>query len=47
MTALSDTELVAITQGNGTRTEEALAVASRLIADAIWIAGLASWQRAD
>ena len=48
VTALSDTELVAtILQGNGTRAEDALAVASRLIAEAGAIAGLASWQAAD
>jgi len=46
--ALSDTELIAsILQGNGTRAEEALKVASRLIAEAGSIAGLASWQPAD
>jgi len=46
--ALSDTELVAtILQGNGTRAEKALAEASRLIAEAGSIAGLASWQPAD
>jgi DNA repair protein RadC len=46
--ALSDTELVAtILQGHGTRAEDALAVASRLIAEAGSIAGLASWQAAD
>jgi DNA repair protein RadC len=48
VTALSDTELVAtILQGNGTRAENAVAVASRLIAEAGSIAGLASWQAAD
>jgi DNA repair protein RadC len=49
VTALSDTELVAtiLLQGHGTRAEDALAVASRLIAEAGSIAGLASWQAAD
>jgi DNA repair protein RadC len=48
VTALSDTELIAmVLQGNGTRPEQALAVASRLIADAGSILGLASWQPAD
>ena len=48
VTALSDTELVAtLLQGNGTRAEEAVSVASRLIAEAGSIAGLASWQAMD
>jgi DNA repair protein RadC len=48
VTALSDTELVAtLLQGNGTRVEEAVSVASRLIAEAGSIAGLASWHPMD
>jgi len=48
VTALSDTELVAtILQGNGTRAEDALAIASRLIAEAGSIAGLAAWHPTD
>lgn len=46
--ALSDTELVAtILQGNGTRAEDAVAVASRVIAEAGSIAGLAAWHPTD
>jgi DNA repair protein RadC len=46
--ALSDTELVAIIlQGNGTRTEHALTIASHLLAEAGSIASLGSWQAAD
>lgn len=48
VSALSDTELIAtMLQGNGTRAEEALAEASRLISDAGSIAGLAAWQPPD
>jgi len=46
--AVSDTELLAmILQGNGTRPEEALTVASRLMAEAGSIAGLAAWAPFD
>lgn len=46
--ALSDTELVAmVLQGNGTRADEALKVAGRLMAEAGSVVGLASWQPAD
>jgi DNA repair protein RadC len=46
--ALSDTELVAtILQGGGTRAEEALAIASRLVAEAGSLAGLTAWQHLD
>lgn len=46
--ALSDTELIAtILQGSGTRAEDALAIASRLIAEAGSISGLAGWHSAD
>lgn len=46
--AVSDTELLAmILQGNGTRPEEAIALAMRLIAEAGSIAGLLSWTPAD
>lgn len=48
VTALSDTELIAmLLQGAGTRPEKALAMASRLIADAGSMAGLANWVAAD
>ncbi len=48
VSALSDTELVAmVLQGNGTRAEEALMVAARLIAEAGSILGLAAWQATD
>jgi DNA repair protein RadC len=48
VTALSETELIAtIIQGNGTRAEDALAIASRLIAEAGSLGGLAAWQPAD
>jgi len=48
VSALSDTELVAmVLQGNGTRAEEALMVAARLIAEAGSILGLAVWQATD
>lgn len=46
--AVSDTELLAmILQGNGTRTEQAVNLASRLIAEAGSIAGLISWVPSD
>ena len=46
--ALSDTELLAMTlQGNGTRAEEALELASRLMAESGSIAGLISWTPSD
>jgi len=42
--ALSDTELIAmLIQGNGTNTEGAVMLATRLIAEAGSIAGLATW----
>lgn len=48
VSALSDTELVAaILQGNGTGPEQAVAEASRIVAEAGSINGLASWQPAD
>ena len=48
VTALSDTELVAtILQGSGTRAEDALATASRLISEAGSLAGLATWHPTD
>jgi len=48
VSAVSDTELLAmILQGNGTRPEEAVTIASRLMAEAGSIAGLASWQAPD
>jgi DNA repair protein RadC len=47
-TAVSDTELMAmILQGSGTRTEQAVNLASRLIAEAGSIAGLISWVPSD
>ncbi len=47
-TALSDTELVAmLLQGGGTPAERAVAMASRLIAEAGSMRGLASWVAAD
>ncbi|HWZ95136.1 MAG TPA: DNA repair protein RadC [Opitutaceae bacterium] len=46
--AASDTELLAmILQGNGTRTEQVVNLASRLIAEAGSIAGLISWVPSD
>jgi DNA repair protein RadC len=46
--AVSDTELLAmILQGNGTRPERAVTMASRLIAEAGSIAGLISWEASD
>lgn len=46
--AVSDTELLAmILQGNGTRPEEAVGLATRLMAEAGSIAGLLSWTPAD
>ncbi|MDP3073844.1 MAG: JAB domain-containing protein [Opitutaceae bacterium] len=46
--AVSDTELLAIIlQGNGTRPEQAVTMASKLIADAGSIAGLISWDAID
>jgi DNA repair protein RadC len=46
--AVSDTELLAmILQGNGTRTEQVINLASRLIAEAGSIAGLISWGPSD
>ena len=48
VSALSDTELIAmVLQGNGTRPEDALMVAGRLIAEAGSIIGLAAWQAVD
>lgn len=48
VSALSDTELIAtFLHGIGQRTEDVLAEASRLIAEAGSIHGLASWQPAD
>lgn len=48
VTAVSDTELLAmILQGSGTRPEQAVSLASRLIAEAGSIAGLATWAPAD
>jgi len=48
VTALSDTELVAtLLQGNGVRAERAVLLASRLIAEAGSISGLASWTPQD
>jgi|GEM_PF-62728 len=48
VSALSDTELVAmVLQGNGTRAEQAVAVAGQLIAEAGSVVGLAAWQAAD
>lgn len=48
VSALSDTELVAmVVQGNGTRAEQALTVAARLMAEAGSVIGLAKWQAAD
>src|SRR5688572_14474862 len=48
VTALSDTELIAmLLQGNGTKPGAAVAMASRLIAEAGSIAGLAAWAAAD
>jgi DNA repair protein RadC len=46
--ALSDTELLAMAlQGNGTRPEQALQLASRLIVEAGSVAGLLSWTPDD
>lgn len=46
--ALSDTELIAmLLQGGGTRPETAVMMASRLIAEAASMAGLATWTAAD
>lgn len=46
--AVSDTELLAILiQGNGTRPEQAVKMASRLVAEAGSIAGLAAWRATD
>lgn len=46
--AVSDTELLAmVMQGNGTRAEEAVSLASRLLAEAGSIAALLSWTPAD
>lgn len=46
--AVSDTELLAmILQGNGTRPEQAVFLASRLIAEAGSVAGLISWTADD
>lgn len=46
--ALSDTELLAMAlQGNGTRPEQALQLASRLIVEAGSVAGLLSWAPDD
>jgi DNA repair protein RadC len=46
--AVSDTELLAmILQGNGTRPEQAVNMASRLIAEVGSIAGLISWAPSD
>jgi DNA repair protein RadC len=46
--ALSDTELIAtVLQGTGTRAEDAVKVASRLISEVGSIGGLASWQPVD
>lgn len=48
VTAVSDTELLAmILQGNGTRTEQVVNLASRLIAEAGSISGLLSWVPSD
>jgi len=48
VSALSDTELIAmVLQGNGTRAEQAVTVAGRLIAEAGSVVGLAAWQAAD
>lgn len=46
--AVSDTELLAmVMQGNGTRAEEAVSLATRLLAEAGSIAALLSWAPAD
>lgn len=46
--ALSDTELIALhLQGAGTQAEAAIAMATRLMAEAGSIAGLATWSAAD
>jgi DNA repair protein RadC len=46
--SLSDTELIAtVLQGNGTRAEQAVAIAARLMAEANSIHGLASWHPLD
>lgn len=46
--ALSDTELIAtLLQGSGTRPEAAVAIATRLIAEAGSIGGLATWVATD
>ncbi len=46
--AVSDTELLAmVLQGNGTRADRAIAIASRLIAEAGSIHGLMGWNASD
>jgi len=48
VTAASDTELLAmVLQGNGTRTEQVVTLASRLMAEAGSMAGLISWVPSD
>lgn len=47
VSALSDTELVALVLQSGIRGQTVMSLASRLIAEAGTVAGLAAWQAAD